>query len=141
VNRSQRGANRSVGQRLELFFDKGHGPQDLQPPDVGPSKNVAGRPRRNRHLGKPEDAGRKVLAYVLLDTTGPRHGADQPQGEAVFLGDDPRVFEPGLHRRIIPKQDDRVGHVSIGRLQAFQTLLFSAFVEVEKGSAWAYHPA
>src|SRR5438046_648080 len=53
-------ANGSAGECLQLAADKGNRPLDLQPPYEGPGEDVARRPRGNRNLSKPENAGREI---------------------------------------------------------------------------------
>src|SRR5215470_3284564 len=71
-------------QRGELFVHKSDRTLNFQPADIGASKNVARLPRRHRQLRKSEDASRKCMAHITLDSTGARRWANQSQRFTIF---------------------------------------------------------
>src|SRR5882724_10936155 len=70
----------------ELFIHKSDVTLNFQPTNISASKNVARLPRRHRKLRKSEDASRKRMAHITLDSTGARRRTNQAQRFTVFAG-------------------------------------------------------
>src|SRR5262245_17952526 len=70
---------RPGGKRRQLFSYECRGPLDLEPANVRASEDVAGVPAGKRDLREAEDAGRELVADVLLQAARAGDGPDEPE--------------------------------------------------------------
>src|SRR5439155_12824368 len=103
--------------------------------------DIAVRRQRDRWSRETENAARKVVTHVALNPARASRRADQAQGHGRLTRDRAGVLEPRLHRGGVEQQLGRVLYVAERGVQAFQSLLFASFFEVERDSAGPDHAA